>query len=165
MHPAMYEDPVVKLRCSKRRRSAKPRCLCCISLSGDVVFEKEESKPSVGHRFQVELPECTGVVYESDSKCLGTQVWPVNDDAKPTTETDLVGRERRGEGSCNVQGSVDCVRCHIDANRRKLKLELGSAFYHWGFDKMGEEVSLQCISYPSMDFMECSENMQCFDFE
>ena len=177
MHPAMYEDPVVKLRCSERQPvPKKPRCPCCISLSvaGNklhestgkaVVNKKKKPKPSVGHRFQVELPQCTGVVYESDSKFLGTQIWPVNDDAKPTTETDLVGRERRGEFSCNVQGSVDCVRCHIDANRRKLKLELGSAFYHWGFDKMGEEVSLQCISYPSMDFMECSENMQCFDFE
>ena len=164
MHPAMYEDPVVKLRCSERRPVAtKPRCSCCISLSvaGNklhgfvtekkkstakaVVNKKKKSKPSWhdDSRFQVELPQCTGVVYESDSKCLGTQVWPVSVDSKPTTETDPVGRERRGKCSCNLQGSVDCVRCHIAANRMKLKLELGSAFYHWGFDKMGEEVSLR----------------------
>jgi hypothetical protein len=192
MHPAMYEDPVVKLRCSERRPvPTKPRCSCCISLSvaGNklhgfvtenkkstakaVVNKKKKFKPSVGHRFQVELPQCTGVVYESDSKCLGTQVWPV-DDSKPTTETELVGRERRGECSCNVQGSVDCVRCQIAANRKKLKLELGSAFYLWGFDKMGEEVKFgsfgdgferEAIKHPSVDFMECLENTQCFDFE
>ncbi|RHN80247.1 putative transcription factor & chromatin remodeling ARID family [Medicago truncatula] len=98
---------------------------------------------SVGPLFQVEVPQWTGVVYGSDSKSLGTQVWPVKDDSRPTTETDLVGRGRRGKCSCNVQGSVDCVRLHIAANRMKLKFELGSAFYHWGFDKMGEEVSLQ----------------------
>ncbi|XP_039690606.1 AT-rich interactive domain-containing protein 2 [Medicago truncatula] len=97
MHPAMYEDPVVKLRCSERQPvPSKPRCSCCISLyvAGNklhgfitekkkstakaVVNKKKKSKPSVGHRFQVELPQCTSVVYESDSKCLGTQVWPVN---------------------------------------------------------------------------------------
>ncbi|RHN52323.1 hypothetical protein MtrunA17_Chr6g0479271 [Medicago truncatula] len=193
MHPSMYEDPVVKLRYSQRQPvPSKPRCSCCISLSvaGNklhgfitekkkstakaVVNKKKKSKPSVGHRFQAELPQCTGVVYESDSKCLGTQVWPVNEDSKPTTETDLVGRERRGMCSCKVQGSADCVRFHIGANRTELKLELGSAFYHMGFDKMGEEVKFgsfgdgfgrKAIKHPSTDFMECSENTQCFDFE
>ncbi|KEH21094.1 hypothetical protein MtrunA17_Chr8g0387161 [Medicago truncatula] len=128
MHSAMYNNPVplghqgrVKLRRSERRP---------ISVKSDVLV-------------QAEVPQWTGVVYESDSKWLGTQVWPVKDDSKPTTETDLVGRGRRGKCSYNVQGSVDCVRLHIAANRTKLKLELGSAFYHWGFDKMGEEVSLR----------------------
>jgi hypothetical protein len=97
----------------------------------------------VGPIFQVEVPQWTGVVYGSDSKLLGTQIWHVKDDSRPTTETDLIGRGRQGKCSCNVQGSVDCVRLHIAANRMKLKFELGSAFYHWGFDKMGEEVSLQ----------------------
>ena len=102
-----------------------------------------EKLVSVGHLFQAEVPEWTGVVSESDSKWLGTQVWPVKDDSKPTTEPDLVGRGRQGKCSCNVQGSVDCVRFHIAENRMKLKLELHSVFYYWGFDKMGEEVSLR----------------------
>ncbi|XP_024636354.2 AT-rich interactive domain-containing protein 2 [Medicago truncatula] len=106
-------------------------------------FSDDSRDVSVGPLFQVEVPQWTGIVYGSDSKSLGTQVWPVKDDSRPTTETDLIGRGRQGKCSCNVQGSVDCVRLHIAANRMKLKFELGSAFYHWGFDKMGEEVSLQ----------------------
>jgi len=164
MHPAMYDDPAVKLRCSERQPvSVKPRCRCCDSRSGDgnklhgsvkpdAVVSADLIKPSwdddsceklvfVGCRFQAEVPQWTGVVYERDSKWLGTQVWSVKDDSEPTTETDLVGRGRRGKCSCNVQGSVHCVRVHIAANRMKVKLELGSTFYHWGFDKMGEEVS------------------------
>jgi len=268
MHPAMYNNPVplghqgrVKLRRSERRSiSVKPDVLIQkkkSSAKADVT-KKKKSEPSwddsrekfvsVGRLFQAEVPQWTGVVYESDSKWLGTRVWPVKEDSKPTTETDLVGRGRRGKCSCNVQGSVDCVRLHIAANRTKLKLELGSAFYHWGFDKMGEEVSLRwtadeekrfkdamrlkipsqnksfwnnpsiyfqrktrkdmvsycfnvyliqlrsyqnrvtpktvdcnnmevefgsfgdgfgrkAIKHPSMEFMECSENTQCFDFE
>ncbi|KEH16256.1 hypothetical protein MTR_0259s0060, partial [Medicago truncatula] len=55
---------------------------------------------SVGPLFQVEVPQWTGVVYGSDSKLLGTQIWPVKDDSRPTTETDLIGRGRRGKCSC-----------------------------------------------------------------
>jgi hypothetical protein len=35
------------------------------------------------------------------------------------------------------------VRFHIAEKRIKLKLELGYLFYHWQFDRMGEEVSLR----------------------
>ncbi|CAJ2676554.1 unnamed protein product [Trifolium pratense] len=98
---------------------------------------------SIGPRFQAEVPQWTGEIYESDSKWLGTQVWPVKDDSEPTAETDLVGRGRPGKCSCDIQGSVDCVRFLFAENRMKLKLELCSAFYQSGFDKMGEEVSLQ----------------------
>ncbi|GAU19423.1 hypothetical protein TSUD_76670 [Trifolium subterraneum] len=97
----------------------------------------------IGPRFQAEVPQWTGEISDSDSKWLGTQVWPVKDDSEPTTKIDLVGRGRRGKCSCDIQGSVDCVRFLIAENRMKLKLELGSAFYQLGFDKMGEEVSLQ----------------------
>ncbi|CAL5214855.1 unnamed protein product [Lathyrus oleraceus] len=236
----------------KKKSTAKPD-----------VAGKKKSKPSwddlhetlvsIGHRFQVEVPEWTGVASESDSKWLGTQVWPVkDDDLKATTESDLAGRGRRGKCSCNVQGSVDCVRFHIAENRMKLKHELGYVFYQCGFDRTGEGVSLQwtaeeekkfkdfmmlnipsekkafwinfwkntfddfqlktrkdmlnyyfnvyliqqrsyqnrvtptdvdsdddgdefgsfcdgfgrkAIKHPSMEFMECSENTQCFDFE
>jgi hypothetical protein len=98
---------------------------------------------SIGHLFQAEVPQWTDEVYVSDPKWLGTQVWPVKDDSKHSTKTDLVVRGRRGKCSCDFQGSVDCIRFLIAENRMKLKLELGSAFYHWGFDKMGEEVSLR----------------------
>ncbi|GAU19420.1 hypothetical protein TSUD_76640 [Trifolium subterraneum] len=98
---------------------------------------------SIGPRFQAEVPQWTGEISESDSKWLGTQVWSVKDDSELATKIDLVGRGRRGKCSCDIQGSVDYVRFLIAENRMKLKLELGSAFYQLGFDKMGEEVSLQ----------------------
>ncbi|KAK7399192.1 hypothetical protein VNO78_10370 [Psophocarpus tetragonolobus] len=104
--------------------------------------ESLEKQVSVGPRFQAEVPEWTGVVSESDSKWLGTRVWSLRHDTEPATETDL-GRGRQEECSCEFQGSVACVRLHIAENRMKLKLELGSEFYHWGLDRMGEEVSLQ----------------------
>lgn len=111
------------------------------NLSADDTIEK---KVAVGPRFQAEVPKWTGVVFESDSKWLGTTVWPLKDsDSEHVTETDLTGRGRPEKCSCQVQGSVECVRFHIAEKRLKLKLELGSAFYHWGFDCMGEEVSLQ----------------------
>ncbi|KAK8472759.1 hypothetical protein PHAVU_002G291300 [Phaseolus vulgaris] len=107
--------------------------------SGDEFLGKQVS---VGPRFQAEIPEWTGVVSESDSKWLGTQVWSLKQGTEPATETDI-GRGRQEKCSCEHQGSVTCVRLHIAENRVKLKLELGSTFYHWGFDRMGEEVSLQ----------------------
>ncbi|KAK7369708.1 hypothetical protein VNO80_11751 [Phaseolus coccineus] len=105
--------------------------------SGDEFLEKQVS---VGPRFQAEIPEWTGVVSESDSKWLGTRVWSLKHGTEPETD---IGRGRQEKCSCEHQGSVACVRLHIAENRVKLKLELGSEFYHWGFDGMGEEVSLQ----------------------
>lgn len=112
-----------------------------------------EKQVSVGPRFQAEVPEWTGVVYEIDAKWLGTQVWPLKRDSKPANETDL-GRGRQEKCSCEFQGSVACVRLHIAENRMKLKLELGSAFYHWGFDRMGEEVSLQWTTEEEKKFKD-----------
>ncbi|CAK8579221.1 unnamed protein product [Lathyrus sativus] len=173
MHPAMHEDPVAlnhqgtkKLRYSKRLRSPGNR--------NKFLLDKNTAKPGVagkkkfmsslggfhetcvpiGSHFQVKVPEWTGVASKSDPKWLGTQVWPVKDDSKPTTETDLVGRGRRGKCSCNVQGSVDCVRFHIAGNRMKLKHELGSLFYQWGFDRMGEGVSLQWTAEEEKKFKD-----------
>ncbi|XP_058732036.1 AT-rich interactive domain-containing protein 2-like [Vicia villosa] len=173
MHSAMYEDPVAlshqgtkKLRSSKRLRSPGNRNKCLLdknTAKPDVAEKKKfmsslggfhETSVPIGSHFQVEVPEWTGVASESDPKWLGTQVWPVKDDSKPTTETDLVGRGRRGKCSCNVRGSVDCVRFHIAGNRMKLKHELRSVFYLWGFDRMGEGVSLQWTAEEEKKFKD-----------
>ncbi|KAK7251347.1 hypothetical protein RIF29_34453 [Crotalaria pallida] len=100
-------------------------------------------KVSIGPHHQAEVPKWTGVVLECDSKWPGTQVWPLEQDSKPEAETDLIGRERELKCSCKIPGSVECNRFHIAENRMELKRELGPLFYHWGFDRMGEEVSLQ----------------------
>ncbi|XP_027921685.1 AT-rich interactive domain-containing protein 2 [Vigna unguiculata] len=119
--------------------------------SGD---ESHEKQVSVGPRFQAEIPEWTGVASDSDSKWLGTRVWSWKHGTEPaTTETD-VGRGRQEKCSCEHQGSVACVRLHIAENRMKVKLELGSEFYHWGFDRMGEEVSLQWTTVEEKRFKD-----------
>lgn len=91
-----------------------------------------------------EVPEWTGVVSESDSKWLGTCMWPFeNDNPKAQFETDPIGRGRPDLCGCRLPGSVECTRFHIAEKRMKLKLELGPVFYRWRFTHMGEEVSLQ----------------------
>lgn len=125
---------------------------------------KETVKPStdtiekvvaIGPHFQAEVPEWTGVVSESDSKWLGTQIWPLKDwEPEPVAETDIIGRGRQETCGCRVQGSVECVRFHIAEKRMKLKLDLGLTFYHWGFHCMGEEVSLQWTANEEKKFKE-----------
>ncbi|KAL5052976.1 hypothetical protein RYX36_033658 [Vicia faba] len=137
----------------KEKSTAKPD-VAVKEKSDPTSDDSREKIVSVGHRFQVEVPEWTGVASESDSKWLGTQIWPVKDDSKATTETDLVGRGRRGKCRCKVQRSVDCVRFHIAENRMKLKLELGSVFYRWRFDQMGEEVSLRWTAEEEKKFKD-----------
>ncbi|KAJ7944944.1 AT-rich interactive domain-containing protein [Quillaja saponaria] len=103
-----------------------------------------EKQVSVGPFHQAEVPIWTGVVSESNSKWLGTQIWPLKDrERNSMIEGDPIGKGRQEACNCQFQGSVECVRFHVAESRMKLKLELGSAFYYWRFDCMGEEVSLK----------------------
>ncbi|CAK9156609.1 unnamed protein product [Ilex paraguariensis] len=108
-------------------------------MSSDVPHQKQVC---VGPLFQAEVPEWTGIVFESDSKWLGTQMWPQDGKSKSFIELDPIGKGRQNPCSCQFPGSTECVRFHIAEKRVKLKLELGLLFYHWRFDRMGEEVSL-----------------------
>ncbi|GKU95239.1 hypothetical protein SLEP1_g8622 [Rubroshorea leprosula] len=102
-----------------------------------------EKHVSVGPSFQAEVPEWTGMVSDSETKWLGTCVWPLESgEHDPLAGMDSIGRGRPQSCGCLVPGSVECFRFHIAEKRMKLKLELGSVFYHWRFDRMGEEVSL-----------------------
>ncbi|GLU05829.1 hypothetical protein SLE2022_229060 [Rubroshorea leprosula] len=102
-----------------------------------------EKHVSVGPSFQAEVPEWTGMVSDGETKWLGTCVWPLESgEHDPVTGMDPIGRGRPQSCGCLVLGSVECFRFHIAEKRMKLKLELGSVFYHWRFDRMGEEVSL-----------------------
>ncbi|CAL5192700.1 unnamed protein product [Lathyrus oleraceus] len=94
----------------------------------------------LGPNHQAEVPEWTGTIHESDSKWLGTQIWPLKTVKSRLLDRESVGNGRRDSCKCRVQGSVECVRFHIAEKRAKLKLELGVAFYQWNLDKIGEEV-------------------------
>ena len=52
-----------------------------------------------------------------------------------------IGKRRSDGCSCCVQGSMECVRLHVEEEREKLKEELGVSFSSWRFDDMGESVS------------------------
>ncbi|XP_061360037.1 AT-rich interactive domain-containing protein 2 [Gastrolobium bilobum] len=97
----------------------------------------------LGPAHQAEVPQWTGMTYESDSKWLGTQIWPtenVNSKRFFERQRQPIGKGRGDSCGCQVQGSVECVRFHIVHKRTKLKLELGEAFYKWNLHKVGEEV-------------------------
>ncbi|KAL9242809.1 hypothetical protein vseg_016773 [Gypsophila vaccaria] len=102
-----------------------------------------EKHALLGPHFQADVPIWTGIVSESDSKWLGTQIW-VPDSLKEMSQfqTELPGKGRPESCKCQYPGSVECHRFHIAESRLKLRQTLGLAFYHWKFDRMGEEVSL-----------------------
>ncbi|XP_020219574.1 AT-rich interactive domain-containing protein 1 [Cajanus cajan] len=96
----------------------------------------------VGPKHQAEVPKWTDMTYESDSKWLGTQIWPLEEVNSKllVAERDPIGKGRQDSCGCQVQGSVECVRFHIVKQKSKVKLELGDAFFRWDFHKAGEEV-------------------------
>lgn len=95
----------------------------------------------LGPNHQAQVPEWTGMTSESDSKWLGTRIWPSEKvNQKLLIERDPIGKGRQDSCGCEVPGSVECVRFHISEKRAKVKLELGVAFYLWKLDKVGEDV-------------------------
>ncbi|KAK9068316.1 hypothetical protein SSX86_012427 [Deinandra increscens subsp. villosa] len=168
MHPAMYVDLTEKStsRCSQRLISAKETQLtrpsrkpqpqdCSESSSTGSPSEREDDdtfwgyklkqkRTPLGRYFQAKVPESTEQTYEPDTKWLGTPVWPL-DKTEPRSsliELERIGKGRQDSCGCQFQGSLECVRFHIFEKRNRLKHELGSAFYKWKFDDMGETVAL-----------------------
>lgn len=115
-----------------------------------------EKHVSVGPRFQADIPEWTGVVSESDPKWLGTRVWPLDcrENDYSTAKVGAIAKGRPKLCGCSLPGSGECVRFHIAEARMKLKLELGSVFFSWKFNRMGEEVSLQWTSEEESRFKD-----------
>ncbi|KAK4716717.1 hypothetical protein R3W88_015055 [Solanum pinnatisectum] len=172
MHPSMYDENSGsgRLRCSQRVLSAKDhlkkRRALQFSASpssshndedqADVPtgssaesaigfwWKQRRKRIPVGPQFQADIPESIEEIYESDSKWLGTGIWPLGKRGKKRTLVDRgpIGKGRQDICSCNTRGSYDCVKFHISEKRRKLKIDLGSAYSEWKFDSMGEEVSL-----------------------
>ncbi|KAK6285687.1 hypothetical protein POUND7_011866 [Theobroma cacao] len=109
---------------------------------GSVFDYDNDMQVPIGPYFQVEVPDWTGLASESDPKWLGTRVWPLEKKEKRfLIERDHIGKGRQDSCGCHIQGSIQCVKFHVAEKRLKVKLELGSAFNQWKFDKMGEEVA------------------------
>ncbi|GAB4861714.1 hypothetical protein Ancab_036967 [Ancistrocladus abbreviatus] len=158
MHPSMFEDQIgsaERLRSSPRLFSvmklrAPPQSsspgtqsdVAGVSPENSIINSHAKKRVPVSSCFQVYVPEWTGEAVECDSKWLGTRVWPLEKKPNFLIERDPIGKGRPETCGCQLPGSVECVRFHVAEKRRKLKLEIGSAFYHWKFDKMGEEVQL-----------------------
>lgn len=137
MHPSMYDDPdrVGAIYNLRQRLKCDKKPVLEESTSDQVLHIP------VGPNHQAEVSEWTGVTCESDSKWLGTQIWPQETVySKQLFERDPIGKGRQDSCGCEVQGSVECVRFHIFMKRSKVKLELGEAFYQWNLHKVGEEI-------------------------
>ncbi|KAJ0258654.1 AT-rich interactive domain-containing protein 1 [Hirschfeldia incana] len=149
MHPSLYQDSAgtsynLRERFSYDRGQFNERKVGMSSEDGsdsEGSDEEEEEDGLVGPEFQAEVPDWTGITIESDPKWLGTLMWPLNKEQNRNNlliERDPIGKGRQDPCGCQYPGSVDCVRFHIKTKQEKLKLELGSAFYMWCFDTMGE---------------------------
>ncbi|KAL8254072.1 hypothetical protein R6Q59_032293 [Mikania micrantha] len=176
MHPDMYEERSKRsyTRCSQRlitleesrsiHVSRKPQVLNYAesSSSGSDIEDRDslwaisykKKRIPLGRSFQAEVPQWTGKTQESDTRWLGTRVWPLNKTEYRTSliETEPIGKGRQGSCGCQVIGSPECVRFHVAGKRARLKLELGPAFYKWKFDMMGEEVSLKWTKHEEKKF-------------
>ncbi|CAH2071197.1 unnamed protein product [Thlaspi arvense] len=100
---------------------------------------------AVGRHYQARVDEWTGSGLDSDTKWLGTRIWPLVNEEALDHRTDLIGKGRPDCCSCDIllSGYVECIRFHIAEKRMELKRDLGDVFFHWRFNQMGEEVSLR----------------------
>lgn len=140
--------------------------------SNAITGSKETENPrryvSVGRHYQARVNERTECGLDSDTKWLGTRVWPLENEEALDDDTlgnDMIGKGRPDCCSCDilVSGSVECIRFHIAEKRMELKRDLGDVFFHWRFNKMGEEVSLRWSEREEKKFKEMMiSDPECF---
>ncbi|CAI9768887.1 unnamed protein product [Fraxinus pennsylvanica] len=131
-------------------------------------FHRKKKIP-LGPLFQADVPDFCGKAYEIDCKWLGTRTWPLEkqEQNKNLIERDPIGRGRRESCSCQFPGSLECVEFHVAEKRMKVSLELGSAFYNWKFNRMGEQVALSWTKEDGNKFQDivksnCSSSEKYF---
>lgn len=113
------------------------------SVEDSFIDRYSPSRIPTGPAFQAAVPAWTGETFESDSKWLGSRVWPLEQSVQRfLVERDPIGKGRQDSCGCQVPGSTACVRFHIAEKKLRVKRELCSAFYLWRFNKMGEEVTM-----------------------
>ncbi|CAH8305027.1 unnamed protein product [Eruca vesicaria subsp. sativa] len=101
----------------------------------------------IGPSFQAEIPvwiaptkkgKFYGSPGDSDTlRWLGTGVWPTYS-LKKKVYHKKIGEGRPDSCSCATPGTTNCIKLHIKEARELLEKEIGSAFYTWKFDEMGE---------------------------
>ncbi|KAL2461542.1 AT-rich interactive domain-containing protein 1 [Abeliophyllum distichum] len=140
MHPSLYNEECLQ---SDEDNADKKSDSKADSVGFWFNYRRSKQIP-VSSLFQAEIPEFCGEVYNSDSKWVGTQIWPLEKGQvlKNLIERDRIGKGRQELCGCQFPGSVECVRFHVSEKRMRVKLELGSAFYRWKFDRVGDEVAL-----------------------
>lgn len=101
----------------------------------------------IGPQFQADVPAWTSPSKhdssdsESDtSKWFGSQIWPVKGQS-PESKVGVIGKGRPDFCKCVSPGTVECIKHHINDKRVQLQYDLGSVFWSWKFNEMGEEVS------------------------
>ncbi|CAN0824920.1 AT-rich interactive domain-containing protein 2 [Linum grandiflorum] len=120
-----------------------------------IIYRPTKKAIPVGPAFQADLPKWVGATSKNEpQKWLGTQVWPLLSlPSKDIIERDPIGKGRQDSCGCPSPGSEECVRFHVKERNLKLKRELGTAFYIWGFNKMGEDVRLCWTEEEQKKFM------------
>lgn len=172
MHPVMYDDHIgsdrprcsprlISLSNSKAQASSETsphvgKSLCKGKeeygvtkpsnrdfIAGWPVDGRNRDRVAVGTNYQAKIPVWAGIKEESDSKYLGVRIWPLDKrENRYLIERDPIGKGRHENCGCQLPGSPQCIRFHVSEKRSRLKIELGSAFYGWKFDQMGEGVAV-----------------------
>ncbi|XP_031376322.1 AT-rich interactive domain-containing protein 2 isoform X2 [Punica granatum] len=147
--PKKQLENCLKTQAAHRLTEPKDDCTNTYWTSIFCCDEPDPTPKPTGPLFQAKVPEWTGIIFESDPKWLGTELWP------PQRDAESLGRGRVNSCSCLLPGSVECIRFHIAEERMSLKLQLGySLFYDWRFNCMGEEVSLRWTSEEETRFKD-----------
>ena len=115
----------------------------------------------IGDFFQADIPDWTGSPNKEDlvddtnglsnSKWLGTKLWPIEGVDRELSE-EIIRKGSPHWCECTSQGSVECVRFHVNKARLHLKSDLGPAFSTLGLAEMGEEVSKSWTQEEQMRF-------------
>ncbi|KAI3877143.1 hypothetical protein MKW92_011339 [Papaver armeniacum] len=107
----------------------------------------------IGKRHQAEIPDWIGPPRKSDnsstdgqsdsfdSRYLGTKIWPIEGRSTETNKEEGIGKGRSNSCSCYSKGCGGCIKLHVFKKGLQLQDDLGTAFFTWKFDEMGEEVS------------------------
>ncbi|MCL7042097.1 hypothetical protein MKW94_017210 [Papaver nudicaule] len=76
-----------------------------------------------------------------DSRYLGTKIWPIEGKNTEDSEGEGIGKGRSDSCSCYSKGCGGCIKLHVFKKGLQLREDLGTAFFTWKFDEMGEEVA------------------------